>query len=268
MAGVVLIAYVLIAVFGLIFGSFFNVCIHRIPTRQSIAFPPSHCPKCQAPIKPWQNIPVISYILLGGRCANCKARIHWHYPLVEALTPILWLFLFHHFGAQFSLDFWKYTVFFTISLILFFIDLFHQLLPDVLTLPLIVIGLGFALVPGADVGILNALSGGGFAFLFFFLMAWGYSKLRGKEGMGGGDVKYIAAAGAFLGMPGILFAILFGSVLALVVAPLSLLLTKPATNSDQLHQQAFPFGPFLIIGALIQVLLADSVMRLLLNLMP
>jgi leader peptidase (prepilin peptidase) / N-methyltransferase len=260
-----LVFYILIGVLGAAFGSFFNVCIHRIPAKQSIAFPPSHCPFCNAPIRPWQNIPVLSYIFLGGRCANCKARIHWHYPLVEIVTPLVFMVLFHRFGL--TVLFAKYVVFYAISLILFFIDLFHQLLPDSLTLPLVILGLVFAFIPGTDVHWLPALIGGGFAFGFFLLLAWGYSKARGREGLGGGDVKYIAAVGVFLGMPAVLFSILYGSVAALLIAPAALFLQR-APKSDGVARTTFPFGPFLVLGAFLQTLFGERVIDFYLRLLP
>ena len=132
-----------VIVLGAIFGSFFNVCIYRIPNHLSIMWPASHCPICNTPLKPWNNIPILSYLFQRGKCTYCSAKIHWHYVLVEMITPIVFFLVFYKSNFMFTLFFAKYIIFFPIAIILFFIDLFHKILPDILTIPLIFIGFIF-----------------------------------------------------------------------------------------------------------------------------
>ncbi len=248
--------YIIIFIFGTVFGSFFNVCISRIPRNISVVFPDSSCPSCKANIKPYHNIPIISYILLKGKCAYCGAKINIHYFLVELLTPILLLLLFISLDAQFSIVFFKYAIFISFGLIIFFIDLYHYIIPDKLTLPLILIGLLFSLLPNTDVSWMSASIGALSGFLLFLLTAVIFQKTLRKDSLGGGDIKLIAAIGAFLGIWGILFTVLFSSLIALTV----LLILKHD------RKEPFPFGPFLIIGALVYILAGNSLIELYLRL--
>ena len=142
-------------VFGMIVGSFANVCIHRLPWRQSLVTPGSHCPFCQQPIRPWHNIPVLSYLWLGGRCAYCHVTISWRYPLVELLCGVLYVFLYHHFS--FTVESAIFILLTTALLIISFIDLAHKIVPDAITLPGILVGL-FSSLTLTSVGLSMAFS--------------------------------------------------------------------------------------------------------------
>ena len=222
---------------GAMVGSFANVCIHRLPWRQSLVVPGSHCPHCQQPIRPWHNIPLLSYVWLSGRCAYCHVTISWRYPLVELLCGILYVFLYHHFG--FTAQGVVFMLLATALLIVSFIDLAHKIVPDAITLPGILVGLVASLTL-TSTGIIDAMVGlclGGGLFLLIALLSRG--------GMGGGDIKLIAMIGAFLGWQAVLVTILFGAFLGALVG-LSLIVMKKKGRKDPV-----PFGPFLAIGALI-----------------
>ena len=229
-------------VFGTCIGSFLNVCIYRIPAGESIVSPPSRCPQCGAGIRWYQNIPIFSWIVLGGRCASCKAGIPFRYPLVEALTGGLFLLVFFYFGISWpTLVFW---VFMSLLVVITFIDLDHQIIPDVISLPGIVIGFACSFllpwITWTD-SLYGILLGGG----SLFLVAAGYELLTRKEGMGGGDVKFLAMLGAFLGWKAILPVIFISSLLGTMVG-VPLMLIKGADR-----KLAIPFGPFLAVGAVI-----------------
>ncbi len=229
-------------ILGAVIGSFLNVCIYRIPAGESIVSPRSRCPKCGSGINWYQNIPILSYLLLGGKCASCKVHIPLRYPMVEALTGLLFVIVIYLFGFSWATPvYWLFTA----SLVaITFIDLDHQIIPDVISLPGIVIGFacsfGIPWVSWTD-SILGILIGGGSLFLVAFL----YEILTKKEGMGGGDIKLLAMLGAFLGWQAVLPIVFISSFLgSLVGVPLMLL--KKADG-----KLAIPFGPFLAAGALI-----------------
>jgi len=232
-------------VFGAVVGSFLNVCIYRIPAGQSIAYPASRCPGCLSPIRWYQNIPVISYMLLRGRCAACQTRISVRYPLVEAITGLLFMLVLSRFGMQWSLGvFWVFTA---ALIVITFIDIDHQIIPDVISLP--GIGVGFVcsfLLPSLSWvdSLLGILVGGG----SLYLVAAGYELLTKKEGMGGGDIKLLAMIGAFLGWKAILPIIFISSLLGSLVG-IPLMLLKQADG-----KLAIPFGPFLAVASLTYLL--------------
>ncbi len=231
---------------GAIVGSFLNVCVYRLPEGQSIVSPGSRCPSCLRAIRWYQNIPILSYLLLRGRCAECGARISWRYPFVEALTGLTFLLVFVTFELSWVTP--VYWVFGSVLIAITFIDLDHQIIPDLISLPGIVVGFLAAsfLVPWISWldSLLGIMLGGG----SLYLVAVVYEFLTKKEGMGGGDVKLLAMIGAFLGwqsvLPIIFLSSLFGS---LVGVPLMLI-----RRSDT--KLAIPFGPFLALGALIYLL--------------
>jgi leader peptidase (prepilin peptidase)/N-methyltransferase len=236
---------IVVFLFGTIIGSFLNVCIYRIPAGQSVISPASRCPKCGSAIRWYQNFPVISYLLLRGRCAGCKTKISLRYPLVEALTGLLFVWVWLAFGWQVATP--LYWVFVAALVVITFIDLDHQIIPDVISLPGIVVGFLAALaipwLPWLD-SLLGILLGGG----SLFLVAAVYQRLTGQEGMGGGDVKLLAMIGAFLGWKAVLPVIFLGSLAgSLVGVPLMLI-----KRSD--GKLAIPFGPFLALGAVICLL--------------
>lgn len=242
-----------VVVFGMAFGSFFNVCIYRLPKKESIVFPNSHCPSCNRKIKAIHNIPIFSFIWLKGQCAYCGAKIHWHYFLVELITPFLFLLIFLQFG--WSWLFLKYLIFISIAIIICFIDAFHKIIPDVLSLPLIVSGLAFSFIPGSDVSWLSSLLGAFFGFIVFLITAYLFQIVTHKDSLGGGDIKLIAAVGSFIGILGTIFTVIFGSLIALI-----LLL---AIGHDK--RKEFPFGPFLVIGAVSYILFGRSLFQYYIN---
>ena len=229
-------------ILGSVVGSFLNVCIFRIPAGESVVAPRSHCPSCGSSIKWFQNIPLLSYLLLCGKCAQCKASISIRYPMVEIMTGGLFMIVLHSFGLQWAtLVYWLLV---STLVVITFIDLDHQIIPDVISLPGIVIGFlcSFAIpwVSWSD-SLLGILLGGGSLWLVAVL----YEFLTKKEGMGGGDIKLLAMLGAFLGWKAILPIIFISSLIgSLVGVPLMLL--KKADS-----KLAIPFGPFLALGAVI-----------------
>jgi leader peptidase (prepilin peptidase)/N-methyltransferase len=220
-----------------------------MPKGESIVSPPSHCPKCKTNIKSYHNIPVLSWLLLRGKCAYCGSKIHWHYILIEILTPVLFLLLY--FKTNNSLDFLygKYLIFGSISLIILFIDLFYKIIPDELSLSLVLLGVIASISPFNDITWIQSLIGGAVGFAIFYGISYIYYKAKGVVGMGGGDIKYIAAVGTFLGFKGVLFTIFFSSLIAiLVVLPFK-----------KIRESQFAFGPFLVIGALLYIFLGNSI---------
>jgi leader peptidase (prepilin peptidase)/N-methyltransferase len=240
--------YLFAFVVGAVIGSFLNVCIHRLPAGESVVYPPSHCPGCGARIRSWDNIPLLSYLLLRGRCRSCAGAISLRYPLVEALSGILLVLLLYGFGLAPKLG--VYGAFVAALIVVTFIDLDHQIIPDVISLPGIVVGLvASALGQGPPLleSALGALVGGG----ILYAVAVGYHALTGREGMGGGDIKLLAMIGAFLGWRGVLVSLIIGSFTGAVVG-ISLILVR-----RQDRQVPIPFGPFLALGALCALAFGD-----------
>ncbi len=244
---------IIIFLIGAAIGSFLNVCIRRIPAGESLALPASHCPQCLHPIRVYDNIPLISYLILRGKCRNCGERISLQYPLVELLTAVLALLLFWKFGL--SLKFLLAFIFTGVLIVITFIDLEHQIIPDVLTLPGIPLSL-LAAVLGMGVPLLDAalglLIGGG----ILYAIAFGYQLIAKREGMGGGDIKLLAMLGAFCGWKSLFFILLVSSFLGALVG-ITVMLIK---GKDMKY--AVPFGPFLSIAALAYLLWGNEFMRL------
>lgn len=228
------------AVLGAVIGSFLNVVIRRLPRGESLLRPPSHCPACGAPVRWHDNVPVLGYLLLGGRCRACRERISPEYPLVEAGNAALYGLLAWRFGLTAALP--VYMVLASALLALAVIDLHHRILPDRITLPGIAVGLlaSATLLPAGLVpALLGAALGGG----LFLLIA-----LLSRGGMGGGDIKLIAMIGAFLGWQ----AVLLTTFLAAVVGGLVGLVLMLAFGKGRKY--AVPFGPFLSAAALVCLL--------------
>lgn len=205
---------VLAAISGLLVGSFLNVCIHRIPRGRSIVFPRSRCPACGAPIRARDNVPVLSWLLLEGKCRDCRAPIAVRYPAIELGNAILWAFAALH--AISGADFAAAAVLFSACLVLIFIDFDFQILPDSITIPLALAGVAFSFFSGRLTwrsSLLGLAAGAG----LLWAVAAGYEKLTRREGMGLGDVKMLGAIGAFTGPAGILFTVLFASLSGSVV---------------------------------------------------
>jgi len=240
-------------VLGTIVGSFLNVCIHRIPQGKSIVVPSSHCPRCKTPIRFYDNIPLVSFIILQGRCRKCEAPISLRYPLVEFLMGLFSLILLLRFGI--STFYLIYLAFFASLTLVSFIDLPLRIIPDVISLPGIVIGLVISFLhPQMSVkdSLIGVLLGGG----SLYVVASVYHLITKREGMGGGDVKLLAMIGAFIGWKGVLFTILCSSFIGTVVG-VTLMLVFSADS-----KYAVPFGPFLSLGAVIYVLWGEALITL------
>jgi len=241
----------ILAVLGLAVGSFLNVCIHRLPREQSLNSPPSRCPHCDYRLRWFDNIPVVSYAILGGRCRQCRARISIRYPIVELVT--MGVFVLH--GAVFG---WSALlvprlVFACAMIVLFAIDLEHQLLPNIITLPGIVVGIiaSSVLPPGITDALIGMVVGGG----VLWLIGEAYFRFSGQEGMGGGDVKMLAMIGAFLGWKLVLVTLVLSSVLGSIIGLIVIALRKGGMK------YALPYGTFLALGALVASLAGDAIVN-------
>ena len=236
--------------FGAIVGSFLNVCIIRLPKGESIIIPGSHCPHCNHPIKFYDNIPLVSYLLLGGKCRYCKRSISAQYPLVEGTTAISSLLLFLKYGL--SLSYFFYFSFVAALIIITVIDLYHQIIPDVISIPGIGVGLlGALIIPHITFfnSLLGILLGGGSLFVIATFYQW----LFKREGMGGGDVKLLAMIGAFLGWDAVILTILLSSLIGSITGIIIMVLK----GKD--FKYAIPFGPFLSLGAVIALFYKNEI---------
>ena len=251
--------YIFAFIFGAVVGSFLNVCICRLPRDESIVFPPSHCPNCDFKIPFYDNIPIFSYLVLRGKCRSCKGPISIQYPLVELVNALLTLFLFMKFGP--SLTFLALFIFCSALVVITFIDLEHQIIPDVISLP--GIPLGFissffisdlyheGMLLGWKSSLIGIAVGGG----SLWLVATGYELITRKEGMGGGDIKLLAMMGAFLGWPAIPFVIFVSSLIGSVIGITVMLIQKKDSKL------AIPFGPFLALGAVLYIFFGSQVIH-------
>jgi leader peptidase (prepilin peptidase)/N-methyltransferase len=237
-------------IFGTVIGSFLNVCIYRLPQERSIVLPSSHCPHCKTPIRFYDNIPLISFALLRGKCRVCHARISWRYPLVEFLMGLFSIILLVRYGI--STLYLVYFAFFASLTLVSFIDLPHRIIPDVISLPGILIGLIVSLLlPQLSFkdSLIGVLLGGG----SLYLVASIYHVVTKREGMGGGDIKLLAMIGAFIGWKGVLFTILCSSFIGSLVGVTLMLISSQADS-----KYAVPFGPFLSLGAILYVLVGEA----------
>lgn len=246
------IFYALLLALGLVLGSFFNVCIHRLPREESIVWPGSHCPQCGQALSIRDNIPLVSFLLLKGACRTCRHPISWRYPLIELLAGLLLPLLGWRFGLSWTLL--QGTCLACLLLIISFIDLEHQIIPDGLSLPGTALGLLLSWTigyPGWKSSLIGLLLGGG----LLYLLAVGYEKLAGREGMGGGDIKLLAMIGAFTGWPGVLVTLAVGSLAGSLVGMFLMIFLKKERTL------AVPFGPFLSLGALAHLLAGPWLIR-------
>ena len=228
-------------VLGAVVGSFLNVIIHRLPEEKSIVFPASHCPKCQHAIRFYDNIPLISYLFLKGRCHDCGGSISGRYPLVEGLTAILSLLIYWKFGP--SAQYLCVFLFVCSLIVITFIDLDHQIIPDVISLPgipVFFLAAVFVMKLRFLDAFLGFLIGGGVLYSIAFV----YELITKREGMGGGDIKLLAMIGAFLGWQSLLFVLLISSFAGAAVG-IAIMILK---GRDMKY--AVPFGPFLSLGAI------------------
>lgn len=241
----------IIFIYGLMIGSFLNVCIYRVPLGKSVVSGRSYCPCCSNLIPWYRNIPLFSYIFLKGRCGDCNSKISPIYPFVELLNAILWLWVWLHFGLVFySL---LMALFCSMLIIISFIDLSKKIIPDGLVLALAILGL----INGAYQWIILGNHWSIFILGFFaaslplYILA-----LIHPEGMGGGDIKFMAAAGLFTGYKLILLSLFLGAIYALIYAGILLLLKKPLKNVQ------IPFGPFLSLAIVTSLFFGDAILNL------
>jgi leader peptidase (prepilin peptidase)/N-methyltransferase len=229
-------------IFGAIIGSFLNVCIIRLPNEESIIVPGSHCPYCHSPIKFYDNIPLISFLLLRGKCRKCKKEISIQYPLIEGITAISSFLLFLKYGV--SLSYLFYFSFVAALIVITVIDLYHQIIPDVISIPGMGVGLLSALIlPQITFfnSLIGMILGGGSLFVVATLYQW----LFKREGMGGGDVKLLAMIGAFLGWESVIITIISSSLIGSITGIIMIIF------KGKNFKYAIPFGPFLSLGAVI-----------------
>ncbi|MEP1470673.1 MAG: A24 family peptidase [Halieaceae bacterium] len=266
--------YACILPLGLVVGSFLNVVIYRLPlmmesqwrrdccellevdkdkedTPLTLATPNSHCPQCKAPVKPWQNIPIISYLLLRGKCGTCAAPISIRYPIIEAISGILIVAVGYHFGHSWQLVGAMLLTWALISLTM--IDFDHQLLPDSITLPLLWLGLAFN-ITGTFVSLQDAVLGAIFGYLILWSVYWLFKLLTGKEGMGYGDFKLLAALGAWMGWQVLPVIILMSSLVGAVVG-ITLMIVKRRGKEIPI-----PFGPYLAAAGWISLIWGEKLL--------
>jgi len=243
--------YIWVMALGLCVGSFLNVPIYRLPRNIKIGLSRSTCPCCRMPIKFYDNIPVISYLLLVGKCRYCRGEISPRYPMVELLNAGVFVYFFYLYGLS-----WQFAVFAflaSVLLTIIFIDIEFQIIPDLLTIPGMVIGLGVSLLPsgiGFVSSLIGLLVGGGVLYLIALLGDW----LFKKESMGGGDIKMTAMLGAFLGWQKIVIIFFAGAFIGLVISLVVMAFSRRVRTS-----RIIPFGPFLAAAAFLAILYGDVI---------
>jgi leader peptidase (prepilin peptidase)/N-methyltransferase len=242
---------VLISLIGLALGSFLNVCIYRIPGKKSILTPSSFCPKCCTGIRFYDNIPVLSYIILRGRCRSCEATISLQYPLVELVTAALLVMAYLRFGLTW--DFAARGILILVMILTFFIDLKHRIIPDVLTLPGIILGFLFSFLVDSP-SVLNSALGAIVGGAIFYLAAVLGETLFKKESMGGGDIKLAMLLGAFLGWKNVILVFFLSAFFGTLIGGAALFFSKQVKDT-----RTIPFGPFLALGAVIAIFLGDAI---------
>jgi leader peptidase (prepilin peptidase)/N-methyltransferase len=246
-----------IILFGTAIGSFLNVCIYRIPEGKSIIRPASHCPRCENKVRPRDNIPVLSFLILRGRCRFCREKISLQYPVVEIITPILLVFNFLYFKGlptfSFLLHFSFSSILVILLIVIFFIDLHHRIIPDRITYPGIILGILYNLLQLQILpSIIGILGGGGFLYLVMTLGRWIYK----KEVMGGGDVKLAAMIGSFLGGSDVALTLFLAFFIGSLVGGFLILFGR-------LNRASFvPFGPFIVAGALLTLFYQEELLSI------
>jgi leader peptidase (prepilin peptidase)/N-methyltransferase len=261
---------------GLAFGSFLNVCLSRWPAGESVIKPRSHCRHCDHTLSWWENIPLLSWLFLRGRCRNCRAWIGWRYPLVELSVGALWaMAAWHSYQAFFPLEFAAGIMFLAWALVgLAVLDAEHHWLPDAITLPGIALGFFWWFLQGEQVGwelhdhntpwedskaagirLLGILA----AAALILLIRWLYQLIRHREGIGLGDAKLMAMLAAWLGLPGALLAFALGVVLGAAVALVLLAIPSARTNPQSWAASKLPLGTFLCIGGIVSALWGQSI---------
>jgi leader peptidase (prepilin peptidase) / N-methyltransferase len=249
--GVPLVVPMLVAAaFGAVLGSFLNVCIYRLPRGQSVVWPSSACPHCKRRLSWFENIPILSFLALGGRCRGCRAPISRQYPIVEALTALMFALAWWLYGPSALLA--SRLIFGCALIVLFAVDLEHHLLPDAITLPGIVIGFAFSLI--TEPGWVSSLVGILVGAAVLYGIAEAYYRVRHEEGLGMGDVKMLAMIGAFIGWKLTLVTLMMASLAGSVVGLLLIALRRGTMK------YALPFGTFLALGAALAATLGPRVL--------
>jgi len=245
-------------VLGLLLGSFLNVVIARLPRGESIVSPPSKCPRCKTRIRPWDNVPILSFVLLGGRCRSCRKRISWRYPVVELTAGVLLLLLTRRAESVALLV--PQAAFLLALVAVAWIDFDTRTIPDAVTIPGVGLGLAASLFgpPGLTAALIGAATGG----LSLWLVGYAYERATGVPGMGGGDVKLAAMMGAFLGAGGVFGAIFLASLAGSVFGIFLIALGKGDKRS------AIPFGTFLAPSAVALLLYGDALFHWYRSLLP
>jgi len=253
--------YIIVFVFGAVIGSFLNVCIYRVPREKSVVTPASKCPSCGTPIKFYDNVPILSYIMLRGRCRNCKAEFSARYPFVEFINAVFYIAVLYSFSYASPWVLLTYFFFVSTLIVIFFIDIDHQIIPNSITFP----GMPIAVILGSTIlpdpffrdnllGFSNAaigfFAGGGF---FYFIAVAGKAILK-KDAMGGGDVKMMAMVGGLLGWKAVILTTFMGSLLGSIIG-VSLIMSKGREWGSKI-----PFGPYLALGALISLLWGEDIL--------
>ncbi len=247
----------LVSVLGALWGSFANVCIYRLPLRGGVVKGRSFCPKCKKKIFWYENIPILSYLILGGKCSKCKKIISFQYLLVESISIFSFLFIYYFFGV--SLTTILLIILFLSFIVIFFIDLKHYIIPDILTFPMMVLGFLKSFDPNLNPlfpNYINSLLGGIIGYGIIWLLILFYKKIRNKEGMGLGDAKILAVIGFWFGWVSIPFVIFLSSTIALIVVIPDLLKKKKKLTSQ------IPFGPYIIIATIIFIVFKDTFLSL------
>jgi leader peptidase (prepilin peptidase)/N-methyltransferase len=250
------IIVILLAILGASLGSFFNVLIHRLPLNKSIIKPLSSCASCEYKIPFYLNIPIISYIILKGKCKNCGANIHWHHLVVEILTPAILIAVFYKFGIRYGIThvlFLKYAILCLVLIPIFFTDAFHHIIPHVLSIPLIPIGLLFSLHPYSDLGIVSAAITGGAVFAFLYIIALLYMLIRKQAGLGGGDIWLLTGIATFLGPLNMPFIFILSALLGILWFVIFI-------RNKELE---FAFGTFIAVSTIIWVFAGDMIITFL-----
>ncbi|MFC1836266.1 prepilin peptidase [Thermodesulfobacteriota bacterium] len=246
---------------GSVIGSFLNVVIARLPMGESLVSPSSRCPVCGHGIRFYDNVPMLSYFILWGRCRDCRTPISMRYPLVEFFTAVLFLLVYLRFGLTAATG--VYFLFGAAMIAVTYIDLDHMIIPDVITLNLMPVGLSAAivgLVP--DVSWKSSLLGLFVGGALLYVPAVLYEKLRGIEGLGGGDIKLLAMMGAFIGLPGVFFVFMVSSLAGSLVGVISMAVQKAGSTTE------IPFGPHLAFAAILYVLVGPQMIEAFLGMSP
>lgn len=253
------IVYILGGILGLCVGSFLNVVIYRLPLKMSLSRPNSHCPRCKHALAPYENIPVISYIFLGGRCKSCKTHIPFRYTAVELLNALLWLLCIFLFWEKSIALACIYALALTVFICVFFIDLEHKMIFDRFQIILLVLATVSIFFDGSVKWyshIIGAIAG----FGVFYLIALAFEKIFKKEALGGGDIKLAGVAGLLLGWEKLLLGLLLASIPAAIIMLI-------ASRREKSKDKEYPFAPFLTFGFAVALLFGSQIIELYLSLL-